>query len=317
MTLQRINTVEIENFRSYSVKKIFNFEDGFNLISGENGAGKTSLRLAIVLGLFSRPGGKGLESIMRNGNKPVVKIEFVAKGCKYTINKTFSKSPKNGIAVLTNLDTNERIDNTPEAVLRCRQLVTGTEESIINNIDGKITSLAGEVTKILGNNMGSLLFPEQGRLVELFETNDVLKSIGLDKDTLTTNNDLEKLILRTDTERKERLTKGSFDFKFDLENKTTSNMAANKILHSKFKAASLLSESVENNRNTESKLQDFYLDLERLKSEQESVSEGENSDEQANDLEQSAEEHRKKREVAEEKTSLASRELENSEKLQK
>lgn len=317
MTLQRINTVEIENFRSYSVKKIFNFEDGFNLISGENGAGKTSLRLAIVLGLFSRPGGKGLESIMRNGNKPVVKIEFVAKGCKYTINKTFSKSPKNGIAVLTNLDTNERIDNTPEAVLRCRQLVTGTEESIINNIDGKITSLAGEVTKILGNNMGSLLFPEQGRLVELFETNDVLKSIGLDKDTLTTNNDLEKLILRTDTERKERLTKGSFDFKFDLENKTTSNMAANKILHSKFKAASLLSESVENNRNTESKLQDFYLDLERLKSEQESVSEGENSDEQANDLEQSAEEHRKKREVAEEKTSLASKELEDSEKLQK
>ena len=220
LSLQKINSVEIENFRSYSTKKVFNFENGLNLISGENGAGKTSLRLAIVLGLFSRAGGKGLESIMRSGNKPEVKIEFVAEGCRYTINKTFSKSPKDGVAVLTNLDTNERIDSTPEAVLRCRQLVTGTEESIINNIDGKFSSLAdkitpakklaeGEVTKMLGNNMGSLLFPEQGRLVELFETNDVLKNIGLDKDTLTTNNELEKLILRSDTERQKRLKKGS------------------------------------------------------------------------------------------------------------
>jgi DNA repair protein SbcC/Rad50 len=316
LTLQRINSVEIENFRSYSTKKVFNFENGLNLISGENGAGKTSLRLAIVLGLFSRPGGKGLEPIMRSGNKPVVTIEFVAKGCKYTITKTLSESPKGGVAVLTNLDTNERIDNTPEAVLRCRQLVTGTEKSIINNIDGNITSLPGEVTKILGNNMGSLLFPEQGRLVELFETNDVLKSIGLDKDTLTTNNDLEKLRLRTDTERKERLKKGKFDFKSDLENNTTSNMAANRILDSKFKAARLLWESVGNYRYTESKLQEYYLKLERLRSEQESDSESENSDEQANQLEQSAEEHRKKREAAEKETSSASKELEESKQLQ-
>jgi len=316
LTLQRINSVEIENFRSYSTKKVFNFENGLNLISGENGAGKTSLRLAIVLGLFSRPGGKGLEPIMRSGNKPVVTIEFVAKGCKYRIKKTLSKSPKEGVAELTNLDTNERIDNTPEAVLRCRQLVTGTEKSIINNVDGNITSLPGEVTKILGNNMGSLLFPEQGRLVELFETNDVLKSIGLDKDTLTTNNDLEKLRLRTDKERIERLKKGKFDFKSDLENNTTSNMAANRILDSKFKAARLLWESVGNYRVTESKLQEYYLKLERLRSEQESDSEGENSDEQANKLEQSAEEHRRKREAAEKETSSASKELEDSEQLQ-
>ena len=327
LSLQKINSVEIENFRSYSTKKVFNFENGLNLISGENGAGKTSLRLAIVLGLFSRAGGKGLESIMRSGNKPEVKIEFVAEGCRYTINKTFSKSPKDGVAILTNLETNERIDSTPEAVLRCRQLVTGTEESIINNIDGKFSSLAdkitpakklaeGEVTKMLGNNMGSLLFPEQGRLVELFETNDVLKNIGLDKDTLTTNNDLEKLIIRSDTERQKRLTKGKFEFKSDLENNITSNMAANKILDSKFKAARLLWESVGNYKDTESKLQGHYAKLESLRSEQETESEGENSDEQANQLERSAEEHRKKREAAEKETSSASKELEDSEQLQ-
>ena len=185
LTLQRINSVEIENFRSYSTKKVFNFDDGFNLISGENGAGKTSLRLAIVLGLFSRPGGKGLESIMRSGSsKPVVKIEFVAEEGTYTIEKTFNQSPRSATATLTNIDTGERIEITDEAVFRCRQLITGSEESIINKIDGQFSRLddeitkakkfaEGEVTKRLGNNMGSLLFPEQGRLVELFETNDV------------------------------------------------------------------------------------------------------------------------------------------------
>jgi DNA repair protein SbcC/Rad50 len=327
LTLQRINSIEIENFRSYSTKKVFNFENGLNLISGENGAGKTSLRLAIVLGLFSRPGGKGLESIMRSGNKPEVKIEFVAEGGTYIIEKTFSKTPKDGVAILTNLDTNERIDITDEAVLKCRQLVTGSEESIINKIDGNFSPLndaiskgksfsEGEVTKILGNNMGSLLFPEQGRLVELFETNDVLKNIGLDKNTLTTNNDLEKLILRANGERTERLTKVKFDFKFDLENNVAINMAANKKLESKFKAARVLWESVDNYKITESKLQEHYAKLESLRSEQESDSEGENLDELAKKLEESAEEHREKRESAEKKTSSASKELEESKQLQ-
>ena len=327
LTLQRINSIEIENFRSYSTKKVFNFEKGLNLISGENGAGKTSLRLAIVLGLFSRPGGKGLESIMRSGNKPEVKIEFVAEGGTYIIEKTFSKTPKDGVAILTNLDTNERIDITDEAVLKCRQLVTGSEESIINKIDGNFSPLndaiskgkkfsEGEVTKILGNNMGSLLFPEQGRLVELFETNDVLKNIGLDKNTLTTNNDLEKLILRANGERTERLTKMKFDFKFDLENNVATNMAANNKLESKFKAARVLWESVDNYKITESKLQEHYAKLESLRSEQESDSEGENLDELAKKLEESAEEHREKRESAEKKTSSASKELEESKQLQ-
>lgn len=146
LTLQRINSIEIENFRSYSTKKVFTFGDGLNLISGENGAGKTSLRLAIVLGLFSRPGGKGLESIMRSGNKPAVKIEFVAEGGTYTIEKTFNKTPSGAIAILTNIETSDRIEITDEAVFRCRQLVTGSEESLINKIDGNFSRLVDEMT---------------------------------------------------------------------------------------------------------------------------------------------------------------------------
>lgn len=326
LTLQRINSVEIENFRSYSTKKVFNFDDGFNLISGENGAGKTSLRLAIVLGLFSRPGGKGLLSIMRSGNKPVVKIEFVAEGITYTIEKTFNKTPSGATAVLTNIETGNIIELTDEAVFRCRQLVTGSEESIINNIDGNFSRLIdeitpakkfaeGEVTKILKNNMGSLLFPEQGRLVELFETNDVLRNIGLDNHTLSINNDLEKLVKRTDEERRDRLQPKKFDFKCDVMNDVSTGMATNGELHRKFTATRELTTKVANYKETESTLQDRYKLLESLKSAQDNISEGENLDEIANKLEDSAEAHRIKREAAEEKTSSASKKLEDLEKL--
>ena len=327
LTLQKINSIEIENFRSYSTRKVFTFEDGLNLISGENGAGKTSLRLAIVLGLFSRPGGKGLESIMRSGSKPYVKIEFVAEGVKYTIEKTFNKTPSGAIAVLTNTETSDRIEITDEAVFRCRQLVTGSEESIINKIDGNFSRLVdeitpakkfaeGEVTKILKNNMGSLLFPEQGRLVELFETNDVLKNIGLDNDTLSLNNELEKLISRSDTERQKRLQPKKFDFKCDVDSDVSTNMAANGVLHKEFTATKELTTKVRKYKHTKSTLQGLYASLESFKSAQDNISEGENLDELANKLEDSAEDHRKKREAAEEKTSFTSKELEDSEKLQ-
>jgi len=327
LTLQRINSIEIENFRSYSTKKVFTFEDGLNLISGENGAGKTSLRLAIVLGLFSRPGGKGLESIMRSGSKPYVKIEFVAGEVKYTIEKIFSKTPSSATAILTNIETSDRIEITDEAVFRCRQLVTGSEESIINKIDGNFSRLVdeitpakkiaeGEVTKILKNNMGSLLFPEQGRLVELFETNDVLKNIGLDNESLSLNNELEKLISRTDKERQKRLQPKKFDFKCDVDSDVSTNMAANGVLHKEFSITKELTTKVRKYKLTESTLQGLYASLESFKSAQENISEGENLDELANKLEDSAEDHRKKREAAEEKTSSASKELEDSEKLQ-
>ena len=328
MTLQRINTVEIENFRSYSTKKVFNFEDGFNLISGENGAGKTSLRLAIVLGLFSRPGGKGLESIMRSGNKPVVKIEFVAEGGTYTIEKTFNKTPSSSTAILTNNDTGVSIGITEEAVFRCRQLVTGSEESTINKLDGNFSRLVdeitpakkfaeGEVSKILKNNMGSLLFPEQGRLVELFETNDVLRNIGLDNHTLSVNNDLEKLLKRTNEEREKRLQPKKFDFKCDVMNDLSTGMSANGDLYRKFEISKELATKVAGYKKTESILQGLYTELESLKSSQDNFSEGENLGEMAKMLEESAEAHQIKRESAEERTVSLKKDLEDLEQINK
>jgi hypothetical protein len=164
--------------------------------------------------------------------------------------------------------------------------------------------------------MGSLLFPEQGRLVELFETNDVLKNIGLDDDILSTNNELEKLIKRSDKERQDRLQPKKFDFKCDVIKDVSTGMAASGELYRKFAATKELTTEVAKYKETEATLQDLYTKLESLKSAQDNISEGENLDELANKLEDSAEEHRKKREAAEEKTSSASKELKDSEQLQ-
>jgi len=322
MSLQRINSVEIENFRSYSTKQVFKFTEGFNLVSGENGSGKTSLRLAIVLGLFSRVSGMGIESIIRGKeNNAHVKIEFVAGNETYTIDKTFSKDSKNSRAVLTNSKNNEQTTMTEDAILKCRQLISGTEESSINIVKGQFSRLhddknkVGELTKMLGNNMGSLLFPEQGRLVELFETNTVLKTIGLNETALHTNNDLKKLISRVDIERQKRLTLKAFDFECDLGENKTKNLAVGQLLDSKFKAAQDLLIKVRYLDKIESELQSYYTNIEARRVDEESISEGVDLDQLATKLEESAEEHMTKREAAEKKTESTKINFKNIENL--
>ena len=315
LALEKINSVEIENFRSFENRREFNFESGFNLISGENGSGKTSLRLAIVLGLFSRVSGMGLQSIMRGSNHPQVKIEFVANNTTYTIEKSFSKSSKTANAVLVNIESNEKFSITEEAIVKCRQLVSGTIDSSINTIKGQFAPLhdegnkKGELTKMLGDNMGSLLFPEQGRLVELFETNDVLRTIGLDENTLHTNNDLEKLIARADDERRQRLMKAKYEFECDVESGKRKNLAKNEILDSLYGRAKALKDSLEKIEEMKVKLQGFYSSLETKRSEEESITDGVDLEGQARTLEESAEDHQKRREEAEAKTTASKEDL--------
>ena len=213
-------------------------------------------------------------------------------------------------------------------MFRCRQLVTGSEESTINKLDGNFSRLVdeitpakkfaeGEVSKILKNNMGSLLFPEQGRLVELFETNDVLRNIGLDNHTLSVNNDLEKLLKRTNEEREKRLQPKKFDFKCDVMNDLSTGMSANGDLYRKFEISKELATKVAGYKKTESILQGLYTELESLKSSQDNFSEGENLGEMAKMLEESAEAHQIKRESAEERTVSLKKDLEDLEQINK
>ena len=327
MVLERINSVIIENFRSFSgLQEPFIFKDGLNLISGDNGSGKTTIRLAIVLGLFSRTSGKGLESVLRGKTPARISIDFEANGQIYKIEKTFALSG-GGDAKLTCIGT-DNVYELEEAVVECRKLVSGTNESEVNIISGKLGVLhdtispaqkfsEGELSKLLGNNMGSLLFPEQGKLVDAFKSNNVLKNIGLDDTFHLKNSELKKLENRVDEERMERLQKGKNTFKIDLEKEIGTSLKSEGLLDKKFKKTLEIIENVNKGEAMELKLREYYTSLETLYSEDQQINEGEDLNAKAEELENSAELHRVKREEESKQTESKENTVENLEKLLK
>ncbi|MCK9568198.1 AAA family ATPase [Candidatus Pacearchaeota archaeon] len=88
----RIKKIVLENIRSYESQEI-NFVDGSTLLSGDIGAGKTSVLLAIEFALFGlQPGQRG-SALLRNGAKEgAVKLIFEIDGNEITIERTLKKS---------------------------------------------------------------------------------------------------------------------------------------------------------------------------------------------------------------------------------
>ncbi|MFA5071717.1 MAG: hypothetical protein WC511_05155 [Candidatus Pacearchaeota archaeon] len=88
----RIKKIVLENIRSYESQEI-NFVDGSTLLSGDIGAGKTSVLLAIEFALFGlQPGQRG-SALLRNGAKDgAVKLIFEIEGNEITIERTLKKS---------------------------------------------------------------------------------------------------------------------------------------------------------------------------------------------------------------------------------
>ncbi|MBD2022226.1 SMC family ATPase, partial [Leptolyngbya sp. FACHB-36] len=73
-----ILSVSLKNFKSHSDRH-FTFQPGTNAISGENGAGKTSILEAIAWALFNHRGGYKIEDLIRNGAASAqVSVAFVS-----------------------------------------------------------------------------------------------------------------------------------------------------------------------------------------------------------------------------------------------
>lgn len=74
----QILSVTLTNFKSHTDRH-FVFQPGVNAISGENGAGKTSILEAIAWTLFNYRGGYTTEDLIRNGaTSAQVQVEFVS-----------------------------------------------------------------------------------------------------------------------------------------------------------------------------------------------------------------------------------------------
>ena len=109
----RLKKLKLTNIRSYENLEI-EFPKGAILLSGDIGAGKTSILLALQFALFGlQPGQKGA-SLIRNGtNEASVSLEIEIDGKSIILERALKKSKNNSISQDFNQIT---IDNVKEEI---------------------------------------------------------------------------------------------------------------------------------------------------------------------------------------------------------
>jgi len=87
----KLNKISLKNIRSYAEKEIV-FPEGSTLLSGDIGAGKSSILLAVEFALFGLQKGKG-NFILRNGEKEgTVRLDFETDGKNVIIERNLKRS---------------------------------------------------------------------------------------------------------------------------------------------------------------------------------------------------------------------------------
>lgn len=113
-----IKSIDIENFGKFSDKHL-EFENGFNVISGKNGDGKSTVMAFIRLMFFGKSANDKSPDLAKNLRKKYLpwngspmsgSIEFEHSGCEYRLSKVFKKSAASDKTVIWNKTTGEKTD---------------------------------------------------------------------------------------------------------------------------------------------------------------------------------------------------------------
>ena len=134
----RIRSVYIQNFGKLSNKKI-DFSDGFNLVYGENEAGKTTLMNFIKMMFYGYAGkSRDISSNLRLHYKPwnnetaAGSIEFTHNNTSYRLERTFLGSSTDNITLTNlNLGTTETVSGNEEIGARFFHLSSNTFEKSV------------------------------------------------------------------------------------------------------------------------------------------------------------------------------------------
>ncbi len=144
-----IHSIELRNFLSHEDSRV-NFDLGVNLITGKNGAGKSSIIDGIKFALFGDSRGGAVADMVRNGSSEAfVKLDFSISSDHYTVTRTMSLG-RSGIKSrdATLIKNNTEIARTVSAVNRAMEDILGiTEDLFLNSVfvqQGEITSLVSE-----------------------------------------------------------------------------------------------------------------------------------------------------------------------------
>ena len=95
MSLQRIHSLELEDYRFFRGSHAFEFAPDITIIRGPNCTGKTCILQGIVEGLTSATDGPGSRNMIHHGSEDnqstSIKVDFAAGGTDFSITKRFAE----------------------------------------------------------------------------------------------------------------------------------------------------------------------------------------------------------------------------------
>lgn len=241
MDKMKINRLELINFSSYYGKHQFNFNQKFNLIGGENGAGKSSILRALIWSLFGHR--------MFDSNFPTNKYkEFVKSSLNQNATDFFS--------VTVDLE----IDNIQYRVMRkinfeaskeeCKFYKEGIEvndiEQLNNYSPNMIEAYFFDGEKVLNNIVDNDLLNFVNNLVTVAFNLDTFNQISQDLQSLKrrqikqySNHEYQKLVIKY--ERVATQKKQSDQDIIKLENKIDETNLKINMLENRMKEKNVLS----------------------------------------------------------------------------
>lgn len=116
-----IKKIDIENFGKFSDRH-FEFENGLNMIYGDNEHGKSTLMAFIKMIFYSKCGSEKSADLLKNPRRRYMpwngapmagSVTFEKDGCKYTVRKEFKRTAASDICEVYNASRGARIDLAP------------------------------------------------------------------------------------------------------------------------------------------------------------------------------------------------------------
>ena len=174
--------LKIRNFKSHKDTEI-QFNDGITIITGENGAGKTSIFEAIQYALFKKTNNAQKDLVKHDSNEMTVELTFIEKGNTYKVNraikgntttsKLYKKDAKND-------DFNLYVEGNKETDNSISQIISMDNDLFLNAIyikQGEITDLISKksserkklITRLLKIDDLEKCWSQMPKIIKTFE----------------------------------------------------------------------------------------------------------------------------------------------------
>lgn len=177
-------TLQMRNFKSHTNTRI-NFNNGITIITGENGAGKTTIFEAIQYALFNKTNNKLEELLKHNSNEMNVELTFTEKGNTYKIRRTrkhnnttselYKKTEQGQYEPITT--SNKETDDTLKTIIDI------TQDLFLNAIyikQGEITDLVNKssserkklITRLLNIDSLEKCWEQMPKIIKKYENKE-------------------------------------------------------------------------------------------------------------------------------------------------